>query len=131
MIRNNNQTILVVNDIEATCKSIKVLLAHDGYHIEMARDEQTAADAARFKQPDLILVSLDGKTDDVIESVRIFVNAQRWTKMCRLLFFAPPSLSKKTKSPSSVIFFFPALTISTNYEVLLTACVVMSKAAQN
>lgn len=70
MIRNNNQTILVVNNIEATRKSIEALLTHDGYHIETARDEQDAADAARFKQPNLMLVSLDGETNDVIESVR-------------------------------------------------------------
>lgn len=70
MIRNNNQTILVVNDIEATRKSIEVLLTHDGYHIETARDEQEAAAAARFKHPDLMLVSLDGETEVVIKTVR-------------------------------------------------------------
>lgn len=70
MNENNNQTILVVNDIEATRSGIEALLARDGYRIETARDEQNAADAARFKQPDLMLVSLEGETDEIIQSVR-------------------------------------------------------------
>jgi DNA-binding response OmpR family regulator len=70
MIKNDNQTILVVNDVEATRKSIEVLLKQDGYNIKTARDEQNAADAARAKQPDLMLVSLDGETDEVVASVR-------------------------------------------------------------
>ena len=70
MIRNSGQTILVVNDVEPTRKGIEFLLAGDGYLIETARDEPEAAEAARFKPPDLMLVSLDGETDDVIETVR-------------------------------------------------------------
>jgi DNA-binding response OmpR family regulator len=107
MIRNNNQTILVVNDIEATCKSIKVLLAHDGYHIEMARDEQTAADAARFKQPDLILVSLDGKTDDVIESVRHIRERAALDENVPIIIVATPRLRKKEIAVCKMSFFLP------------------------
>lgn len=66
---NNGQMILVVNDIEATRKSIEVLLTSDGYCIKTAKNEQKAAHAARFNHPDLMLVSLDGKTDDVIAGV--------------------------------------------------------------
>lgn len=61
--------ILVVNDIEATRKSIKVLLTGDGYCIKTAKNEQKAAHTARVNHPDLMLVSLDGKTDDVIAGV--------------------------------------------------------------
>ncbi len=69
MVKINGRTILVVNDIEATRKSIKILLGHDGYQIKTARNERQAAKSARFKQPDLMLVSLDGKTDDIVAGI--------------------------------------------------------------
>ncbi len=72
MIKNDGQTILVVDDVEETLDGIKALLKHDGYRVNVARDEQDATDRARFNSPDLILVSLDGEVADVIAAaVRI------------------------------------------------------------
>jgi CheY-like chemotaxis protein len=66
MIKNDGQTILVVDDVEETLDGIEALLKHDGYCIEAARNELEAMDKARFNSPDLILISLDGKITDVI-----------------------------------------------------------------
>lgn len=70
MIRDNNQTILVVNDVEPTRKGIEVLLTRDGYRIETARNESDATGMAHFRPPDLMLVSLEGEVEDVIKSAR-------------------------------------------------------------
>ena len=70
MIRNNNQTILVVNDVEPTRKGIEALLASDGYRVETARAASAASAAsaaARCRQPDLMLVSLEGEADDLVK----------------------------------------------------------------
>ena len=69
-MRNNGQTILVINDVEATRDGIEALLKSDGYKIETAQNEQKALEAARCKKPDLMLVSLEGKNVEIIESVR-------------------------------------------------------------
>ncbi len=70
MIKNNGQTILVVDDVEETLDGIKALLTRDGYRVSAARDEQDAAHKARFNTPDLMLVSLDGEIADVIAVAR-------------------------------------------------------------
>ncbi len=65
--KNNRQTILVVNDVEATGKSTAELLERDDYRIETARSERTAANAARLVHPDLMLLSLEGETEAIVE----------------------------------------------------------------
>lgn len=70
MVGNNGQNILVVNDIEATLKSIEMMLSNDGYNIKTASNEQDAVTLARLNHFDLLLVSLDGETEEVIENVR-------------------------------------------------------------
>jgi DNA-binding response OmpR family regulator len=95
MIRNSNQTILVVNDIDAARKSIEELLTRDGFQIETAQDERSAANAARFRQPDLMLVSLDGEIEEVIESVRrIRENAELDENVPIIIFCADESDKK-------------------------------------
>lgn len=69
VIKNNARTILVINNVEATRKSIKTLLMRDGYHIVTAQNEQKAAEAARFEKTDLMLISLDGKISDIVAGI--------------------------------------------------------------
>lgn len=72
MIKNDNQTILVVNDVEETLDGIKEMLTSDGYRVYAARDERDAADKARLGSPDLMLVSLDGEVaDNIAAAIRI------------------------------------------------------------
>jgi len=66
MIKNDGQTILVVDDVEETLDGIKEMLTSDGYRVYAARNELEAMAKARFNSPDLILISLDGKITDVI-----------------------------------------------------------------
>ncbi len=66
MIKNDGQTILVVDDVEETLDGIKEMLTSDGYRVYAARDERDAADKARLSSPDLMLVSLEGEVADII-----------------------------------------------------------------
>lgn len=66
MIKNDGQTILVVDDVEETLDGIKEMLTSDGYRVYAARDERDAADKARMSSPDLMLVSLEGEAADII-----------------------------------------------------------------
>ena len=50
--------ILVVEDIEETRAAIEQLLAHDGYKVVTAGNEEEAIFKARFQAPDLILMCL-------------------------------------------------------------------------
>jgi CheY-like chemotaxis protein len=62
--------ILVVADDAEIRDGIEALLKSDGYHINSARGEEDAIDAAMRDQPDLILISLDRPGDDVAASAR-------------------------------------------------------------
>lgn len=66
MIKNDGQTILVVNDVEETLDGIREMLTSDGYRVFAARDERDAADKARLSSPDLMLISLEGEVGDIV-----------------------------------------------------------------
>jgi len=58
--------VLVVSDDHEIRDGTEQLLISDGYRIETARDEQTAAERASSCCPNLILVSLAGRPDAVV-----------------------------------------------------------------
>ena len=72
MTKDNHTSslILVVEDIHETRDGIEKLLAADGYHVVVARDERDAIANAQRQRPDLILVSLAGLPREVISSAR-------------------------------------------------------------
>ena len=55
---NALSTILVVADVEEIRDGIQRLLLADGYHVNVARDEEESALKASLCRPDLILTSL-------------------------------------------------------------------------
>ncbi len=62
--------ILVVEDVRETLDGIEKLLQADGYRVALAEDERNAIDRVSRNDPDLILVSLAGSTDEVVLSAR-------------------------------------------------------------
>ena len=68
MINTNNcgRIVLVVEDVEETRDGIKALLDADGYCVKVARDETSAVLSAQSETPDLILLSLGGKKNDLV-----------------------------------------------------------------
>ena len=66
--------MLVVEDVEETRDGIKALLDAGGYCVNVARDEMNAVASAQWETPDLILLSLGGKKNDLVAaSARIRV----------------------------------------------------------
>lgn len=71
MIKNECRTILVVNDVEATRRGIKEMLEQDGYSVLTVRDEADAAEKRGcLKKIDLILISLEGKVEEIIHAAK-------------------------------------------------------------
>ena len=69
LVTTDNQTkplILVVEDVHETRYGMEKLLTADGYRVALARDEKEAIEHIHLKRPDLILVSLPGKPNEVI-----------------------------------------------------------------
>jgi CheY-like chemotaxis protein len=66
----HNSRILVVEDVQETREAIGLLLEHDGYRVDCARDEQEAIERIQQHRPDLILVSLSGTPDEVMAASR-------------------------------------------------------------
>jgi DNA-binding response OmpR family regulator len=65
-----NWLILVVEDIEETRDGIEKLLKAEGYRVEPARSPDDAIERAKRQLPDLLLVSLAGSTEEIIQSAR-------------------------------------------------------------
>ena len=65
---DTSSLILVVEDVHETRDGIEKLLKADGYRVSVARDELDAVEDAQRKRPDLILVSLAGLPQEVIDS---------------------------------------------------------------
>jgi DNA-binding response OmpR family regulator len=60
--------ILTVEDEQETRDSIKKLLTHDGYWVDLARDEEEAVEKIQRNRPDLILISLCGTRVHVVST---------------------------------------------------------------
>ncbi len=60
--------ILTVEDEQETRDSIKKLLTHDGYWVDLARDEEEAVEKIQRNRPDLILISLCGTREHVVST---------------------------------------------------------------
>lgn len=77
MEEGDSPIILLVEDVEETRDCIEKLLERDGYRIEAARDEEGAVESARHNPPDLILVCIEGLTNDnVAAGLRIRTRAE-------------------------------------------------------
>jgi CheY-like chemotaxis protein len=63
--------ILVVEDVQETRDAIEALLKNSGYDVEPARDEKEAVERAAWNSPDLVLISLGGSPDQVLNTAYI------------------------------------------------------------
>lgn len=62
--------ILVVEDVQETRDAIEALLKSSGYYADPARNEEDAVERAIWSRPDLVLVSLGGPSEKVIDAAR-------------------------------------------------------------
>lgn len=105
MSKNKGRRILVVNDIEATREGIETLLKRDGYDIETARDEQNATHAARFKHPDLLLITLGEEITDALAAVRRIKSRAELDEQMPVIIFCAEELAESEIAVEPNIYF--------------------------
>jgi CheY-like chemotaxis protein len=65
-----SRNILVLENVEEIRDAIEALLRRDGYRVSSARSEDEAVAKSHADPPDVILVSLDGTTEHVLNTAR-------------------------------------------------------------
>lgn len=65
-----SKRILVVEDVQETRDAIEALLKRSGYNVVSARGEEDAVERMTWNQPDLMLISLGGPSDQVLDTAR-------------------------------------------------------------
>jgi len=65
--KENSRLIMVLEDIEETRDGIEELLKAGGYRVAPVRSAEDAILKVKQQQPDLMLVSLPGPTDELIQ----------------------------------------------------------------
>ena len=75
---NGQRNILVLEDVEETRYLIGKMLKGNGYHVDLASDEEDAIFRASSRSPDLILMSLG------LECEQLVATAQRIRKRAEL-----------------------------------------------
>ena len=62
--------ILLVEDTEETRNLLEKMLKQDGYFVDLARHEEDAIIRARSRSPDLILISLDLRLEQLVATAQ-------------------------------------------------------------
>ena len=62
--------ILVVEDVQETRNAIKALLESSGYDVVQACNEDDAVERLALTRPNLILISLGGPADQLLDTAR-------------------------------------------------------------
>lgn len=106
MIKSQSQTILVVNDVEATRDGIKEMLERDGYRVLTVRDERDAAEKKDcLGQVDLILISLEGEMKDVIAAARGIRRFVRLNENLPIVIFCNGETGKEESLVERNVYF--------------------------
>jgi CheY-like chemotaxis protein len=66
----DSPVVLVVHDVEEVRDAIEILLRTDGYRLRSGRNEADALEKALGQRPDLILLSLGGSSQDMVDAAR-------------------------------------------------------------
>ena len=80
--------ILVVEDVQETRDAIEGLLRRDGYWVDPARDEDDAVERVRLNRPDLILISLGGTAEQVLDAARKIRERSGLTEQTPIVIFS-------------------------------------------
>lgn len=87
-----SQTILLLEDIEETRYLIEKMLRASGYEVDLARDEQDAICRARFRAPDLILISLGLADEDLLTAAQRVRRESGLSQDIAVVIFCVPTI---------------------------------------
>lgn len=86
--RKRPTTILVVEDVQETSDAIEALLRRDGYRTYSARDEAGAVERVRLSHPDLVLISLAGTSNEMLNRARQIRESSGLTDTIPIVIFS-------------------------------------------
>ncbi len=86
--------VLVLADVEEIRDAIRKLLRADGYFVQSAREEEDAVASARRYSPHLLLVSLGGDGDQVIETARRVRRRAELSDDVTIVIFCSPTIAE-------------------------------------
>jgi DNA-binding response OmpR family regulator len=92
--RDPTMGILLVVDLEEMRVGMERLLAGDGYAVWTARDVAAAELTARRDVPDLILVSLGGRRDDVVGAATTLRDRAHLTQDVAVIVFGADGMEE-------------------------------------
>src|SRR4029077_1165430 len=89
-VSERREIILVLEDIEETRYLLEGMLKGNGYHVDLARDEEDAIVRARSRSPDLILMSLGLEREKLVDTaLRIRQEAALGPEVPIVIFCVP------------------------------------------
>jgi CheY-like chemotaxis protein len=84
------QNILVLEDVDETRYLLGKMLKGNGYHVDLARDEEDAISRASSRSPDLILMSLGQECEQLVATAqRIRTQAELGLEVAIVVFCVP------------------------------------------
>ena len=86
------QVILVLNDVEETGHLIKKMLGKDDRQVALARDEEDAISKARSESPDLLLMSLDLKFEELLATAERIRQKATFGEDVAIVIFCVPTI---------------------------------------
>jgi CheY-like chemotaxis protein len=90
--REQRQVILVLNDIEETRRLTEKMLEGNDCFVTLARDEEDAISKARSESPDLILMSLGLKLDQLLATAQRIRQEAAFSDDVAIVIFCVPTI---------------------------------------
>jgi CheY-like chemotaxis protein len=86
------QVILILNDIEETGHLTKKMLGKNDRHVALASDEEDAISKARSESPDLLLMSLDLKFEELLATAQRIRQKASFGEDVAIVIFCVPTI---------------------------------------
>lgn len=90
--RECRHVILVLNDIEETGRLTKKMLGESDRSVTWARDEEEAISKARSESPDLLLMSLDLKFEELLATAQRIRQKAPFGEEVAIVIFCVPTI---------------------------------------
>ena len=90
--REHRQVILVVDDIEETRRLTEKMLCKNDCYVTLAHDEEDAISKARFESPNLILMSLGLKLEQLLATAQRIRNKAAFGEDVAIVIFCVPTI---------------------------------------
>jgi CheY-like chemotaxis protein len=88
----HHQVILVLNDIEETCRLTEKMLRKNHCHVTFARNEEDAISRVHSESPDLILMSLGLELEQLLATAQRIRQKAAFGENVAIVIFCVPTI---------------------------------------